>query len=128
MKKIEVNDIVRVTDWGKQFSSNTAWFNEHRTELNLDWIIRYAYKDSRHYVEHQYDDNNRYKVLFVDTQYNKALISSYTHFFSSEYEEVYLIGIGGIELYDKPTEMTISEIEEKLGVKNLKIIKENNNG
>ena len=31
------------------------------------------------------------------------------------------------ERKEKPVEMTIAEIEEKLGIKNLKIIKENNN-
>ena len=120
---IKVNDIVRVKDWGGQFSTNTSWFNEHSGELNLDWIIRYAYNDETHYEKHKYDDDSKYKVLFVDTWRNKALITEDTYF-GSNWGSVYLIGIDSIELYDKLTEMTISEIEEKLGIKNLKIIKE----
>lgn len=122
MKRIEVNDIVRVTDWGWQYSAYTSWFKEFKVELNLEWIIRYAYGDNAHYEGHRYDDT-KYKVLFVATRRNQALITG-----DIDCGKVYLIDIDGIELYDKPTEMTISEVEEKLGIKNLKIIKENNNG
>ena len=123
---VKVGDVVRVTDWGCQYSTNSVWFLTHMDDLETEWLINYAYGDSTHYTEHQYTDTNEYRVLYVDECERKCLITRY--YGSDRVYEVYLIGLKGVELYDKPTEMTISEIEEKLGVKNLKIVKENENG
>lgn len=122
---IKVGDIVRVTNWVHQYSSNDVWFKTHIDDLETDWLIKYAHGDSTHYMNHQYNDMNKYQVLYVDEYEAKCLIASKTH--SNRVDRVYLIGLKGVELYDKPTEMTISEIEEKLGIKNLKIVKEDKN-
>lgn len=123
---IKVGDIVRVTDWGCGYSSNYAWFLKHMDELAAEWVIKYAYGDVTHYEKHKHSDITEYQVLYVDKSEGKCLITQKSYF--GRVCNIYLIGLKGVELYDKPTEMTISEIEEKLGVKNLKIIKENENG
>lgn len=119
---IKVGDIVRVTDWGCQYSTNSLWFETHKDDLETEWLINYAYGDETHYMGHQYSDINKYQVLYVDECEAKCLITQKGYLV----RDVYLIGLKGVELYDKPIEieMTISEIEEKLGIKNLKIIKE----
>ena len=121
---IKAGDIVRVTDWGRQYSSNSLWFEMHIDDLETEWLIKYAYGDSTHYMKHKYTDINKYQVLYVDEYEGKCLITQ--KYYYDYYSNVYLISLKGVELYDKPTEieMTISEIEEKLGVKNLRIIKE----
>ena len=120
---LKAGDIVRVTDWGCQYSTNSLWFVEHMDDLETEWLIKYTYGDTTHYTEHQYTDVwNEYRVLYVDEYERKCLITR--HYYSDRVSDVYLIGLKGVELYDKPTEMTISEIEKKLGIKNLKIIKE----
>ena len=123
---IKVGDIVRVTDWGCQYSTNSLWFLTHMDDLETEWLINYTYDDTTHYTEHQYNDTNKYRVLYVDEHEGKCLITQKSY--SDRVYDIYLIGLKGVELYDKPTEMTISEIEEKLGIKNLKIVKENENG
>lgn len=122
---IKVGDIVRVTDWGRQFSSNSLWFETHIDDLETEWLIKYAHGNSTHYTEHKYNDTNKYQVLYVDECEEKCLITQKNYYYDYV-SNVYLISLKGVELYDKPTEieMTISEIEEKLGVKNLKIVKE----
>lgn len=119
---LKVGDIVRVTDWGCQFSTNSLWFVEHMDDLETEWLINYAYNNSTHYMEHQYNDTNKYRVLYVDEHDKKCLITQKGY--SDRVSDIYLIGLEGVELYDKPTEMTVSDIEKKLGIKNLKIIKE----
>lgn len=120
---IKVGDIVRVSDWGRQFSSNSSWFKTHIDDLETEWLIKYAHGDSTHYTKHKYNDTNKYQVLYVD-EYEKKCLITLNHDCYNYVSNVYLIGLKGVELYDKPTELTISEIEEKLGIKNLKIIKE----
>lgn len=118
---IKAGDIVRVKDWGCVYTTYAEWFRENMSELNIDWIIRYAYDNSSKYDTHKYDDTDKYQVLYVKDRY--ALITrSYSFPWSAG--AVYLMGKDALELYDKPTEMTIAEIEEKLGVHNLKIVKE----
>lgn len=120
--EIKVGDIVRVTNWGKGYTTNTAWFHENLNELETSWIIRYAYDDEYNYLHHKYDDPNRYAVLYIDEKTERALITPKNIGSSSK---VYLIGMDGLELYDQPPiEMTVAEIEKKLGIKNLKIVKE----
>ena len=124
---IKVGDIVRVTDWGRQYSRRTAWFKEHINQLETEWLINFAYGDQTHYMEHKCDDITKYKVLYIDIVAGLCLITPFS-WFNGVIDDVYLIGLDAVELYDKPIEMTISKIEETLGIKNLKIIKENENG
>ena len=121
---IKVGDIVRVTDWGCQYSTNSLWFETHKDDLETEWLIKYAHGDSTHYKEHQYNDINKYQVLYVDEREGKCLIAQKGY--SDRVYDIYLIGLKGVELYDNPTEteMTISEIEKRLGIKNLKIVKD----
>ena len=121
---LKVGDIVRVTDWGCQYSTNSVWFMAHKDDLKTEWLINNAYGDSTHYEGHQYSDTTKYRVLYVDEYDGKCLITRY--YCSDRIYEVYLIGLKGVELYDKPTEikMTISEIEKRLGIENLSIVKE----
>ena len=118
---IKVDDIVRVANWSGQYIVANSWFLRHKDELNFEWVIRYAYGDDTNYLEHRCNDDSKYQVLFIDDFGNVALI---TDFYAT-----YLIDMDCLELYYKPTEcepteMTISEIEEELGISNLKIIKE----
>lgn len=118
---IKAGDIVRVKDWGNAYTTYAEWFRENASELNIDWIIRYAYDNDSKYINHKCDDADKYQVLYVKDRY--ALITrSYSFPWSAG--AVYLVGIGTLELYDKPTEMTVSEIEKRLGIENLKIVKE----
>ncbi len=118
---IKVGDFIRVTNWGLSIPMGSEWFEKRKNELDFMWVIRYAYSDDTNFRRCCFVDEAKYIVLYIDSVYKRALITSCY----SEGGKVYLITLGGIELYDKPTEMTISEIEEKLGVKNLRIIKEN---
>jgi len=120
---IKAGDIVKVTDWGYQHSTSSAWFEAYIDDLETEWLIKYAYGDETSYKEYRCNDNKKYKVLYVD-KYEKTCLITLADDYSDFVSAVYLIGCVGVELYDKPTEMTIAEIEEKLGVKNLKIIEE----
>ena len=117
MEEIEVYDIVRVTDWGCSYSNHSGWFSDKYKDLDKDWVIRFAYGDNTNYKTCQYTDDTKYKVLYIAD--NKALIRDSNNWYS----KVYLVGLDGLELYNKETEMTIEEIEEKLGVHNLRIVK-----
>ena len=120
-KDIKVGDIVRVTNWGQQYDSNESWLETHYTQgkIPLIFVAQYAYGDNYNYRNHRYDDDTRYKVLYVsDEPKSRVLIRDERPMCA----KIYLLDIDGVELYDKPVEMTISEIEEKLGIKNLKII------
>lgn len=126
---IKAGDIVRVTDWRCQYVRCSDWFNTHIASLKTEWLIKYAYGDRTHYIdyidiERACNDNKKYRVLYVDEYEKTCLITRAVDYSKHPVFEVYLIGLKGVELYNKPTEMTISEIEEKLGVKNLKIIEE----
>lgn len=119
--EFKVGDIVRVKDWGKNFGVDSKWFKRYYHSLNIDWLIRYAYDDSYNFYSRQKTDNTEYKILFIDITENKILITANTPF---EENKVYLINANGLELYYDPVEMTIAEIEDKLGIRNLKIIGE----
>ena len=120
--EIKVGDIVRVTNWGKGYTTNTVWFYDNLNELETSWIIRYAYDDEYNYLHHKLSDKSKYIILYIDEKSKRALITCKD---TGSSEKVYLIGMDGLELYDQPPiEMTVAEIEKKLGIKNLKIIKE----
>ena len=119
--EIKVGDVVRVTNWGRGYATNSVWFEKYFDFLDPKWVIGYAYGDEDNYLHCRFDDDRKYKVLFVADDH--ALISLSGD--SEDYDgATYLIGTDSIELYDSPVEMTVAEIEEKLGIKNLKIIKE----
>jgi len=118
---IKAGDIVRVTDWGLSFPTWREWFEERKNELDFMWVLRYAYDNSVNFRSCCFTDETRYIVLYIDSDCKRALITDDIY---RNLGKVYLIGLDGIELYGKPTEMTISEIEEKLGIKNLKIVEE----
>ena len=121
--EIKVGDIVRVTNWGRGYTTNAAWFEEYSVCLDFKWVVKYSYGNENNYIHYQFDDNRKYKVLFIAD--DRALITLNIGGCDPEdYGATYLIGTDAIELYDSPVEMTVAEIEEKLGIKNLKIIKE----
>lgn len=117
MEDIRVGDVVRVTDWGYMYDTNRHWIMEKYEEggIPLDYVARYAYGNDKNYLTHKYDDDTEYKVVYVFGQ--KVLICE-----EGAYTEIYMLDASGIELYYPPTEMTIAEIEEKLGVSNLRIV------
>lgn len=119
---IKAGDSVRVTDWFYAYSRADEWFTEHLDDLEIEWLIKYAY-GCKPYIENKCDDNTKYRVLYVD-ECEKACLITHANGRSDYIYDVYLIKLDGVELYDKPTEMTIAEIEEKLGIRNLKIVKE----
>lgn len=110
MSLIRVGDVVRVTDWGKSYSTNKMWFKQHEKELNIDWLIRFAYDDDRKYVDKTVckHDKRKYTVLFIDDASRLALITS-----GGEFDSVYLISTYAIVPWRK--RMTLKEIEEIIG-------------
>lgn len=120
---VHAGDIVRVTNWGRQYSRFTKWFEDHIDQLETEWVIHYPYGNDTHYKGHKCNDITKYRVLYIDIVDKMCLITRVSAYQGAIFE-VYLIGLDALELYDKPTEMTISEIEEKLGIRNLKIVKE----
>ena len=98
---------VKVTDWGRGYTTNTPWFTNNWENLEKSWIINYAYGNEDKFNNSRYDDPQLYKVLYTDG--DKALIgviyNSYVH-------ETYLIGVDGIAPIRK---MTLQQIEEELG-------------
>lgn len=117
MKDIRVGDKVKVTDWGYMYDTNYHWIMEKykEDEISLDWVARYAYGNDKNYHTCKYNDDTKYEVVYISR--NKALICE-----EGSWTEIYMLDTSGLELYYPPTEMTISEIEEKLGVSNLRIV------
>lgn len=110
MSSLKVGDVVRVTDWGKSYSTNKLWFKEHEKELNIDWLIRFAYGDNRKYLDKTVckHDTCKYIVLFIDDVFRLALITS-----GDEFDSVYLISTCAIVPCRK--RMTLKEVETILG-------------
>lgn len=136
IKDINVGDIVRVKDWGKGYSCNNQWFNNHFDELNHDWIINYAYDNNKYDKYWEYNsDPNHYKVLYIGyiefhNNYKQpvALISEYfgdTEFGDVYVESVYLIGLDALDVVEHIKQMTKAEIEKELGYK-IEIINKKN--
>lgn len=108
MSEFKVGDIVKVTNWGKQYSTCTPWFTKHASELELEWMINYCYnnfsKNSDHY------SHERFKVLFVDQDKKRCLIGE---MFINAVRSTYLIDGDGLALVRK--RMTQDDIEMELG-------------
>ena len=116
MSEFKVGDIVRVTNWGAQYSTCTSWFTKHASELNFDWIVNYCYGNySRH------NPNERFKVLCVDGNEGKCLIGE---MFINAVRGTYLIDENGLALVRK--RMTQDDIEMELGYR-VELIGEWNN-
>ena len=120
--EIKVGDTIRVKDWGGIYSLNTPWW-ERQVGIKKEWMINYAYGDESKCDTEKTTDDTEYEVLYINDQ--KAVITGKEALHSpfKIMGKVYLIDMLNIELYHQPpVEMTIKEIKEKLGIKNLKII------
>lgn len=115
---IKVGDIVKVVDWGCCYSTNYAWFDKFKGELEPRWMICYAYDDHRNYNRYRsraHSDNSedmgRYVVLFVGD--DKALITrriGYELGKGTVSDSVYLVGVDGLEVvYSKNSAEDTSE-------------------
>lgn len=114
---IKAGDIVKVVNWGKNYSTHADWFLERADKLKPEWLVRYAYNDSRNYERYpkSHSDNRCWEVLSVDE--GCALITQPGLF----RPEVYLIRLDGLSPFTR--EMTLSEIEDALGYP-VKIVEE----
>jgi len=108
MREFKVGDVVRVTNWSKQYSTCTPWFTKHEDELELAWMINYRYGNFSKNSDH--NPNERFKVLFVDQNKGRCLIG-----------EMVINMIGGTYLIDEDglahvrKRMTQDDIEMALG-------------
>lgn len=120
---MKVGDLVRVTNWGGGYTTNSAWFLDHVHDLDVNYLIRYAYNDSTNFFKHKYDDNRVFEVLYVDDALAPnaliTLATDSTSFDSDDYKKVFLIGCDNLELANEPEvhSMTLKEIEKELGYK-----------
>lgn len=120
---MKVGDLVRVTNWGGGYTTNSAWFLDHVHDLDVNYLIRYAYNDSTNFFKNKYDDNRVFEVLYVDdAQAPNALITLATDLMDyndDDYKKVFLIGCNNLELANEPEvhSMTLKEIEKELGYK-----------
>lgn len=125
---ISVGDIVKVRNWGRSYSYDNQWFNNHFDELDHNWIINYAYNNSK-YAEYSSfkSDPNYYKVLYIGFNAYEpvALIANYhnTEFGNAYVGAVYLIGLDTLDVVEHIKQMTKAEIEKELGYK-IEIINE----
>ena len=119
MSKFKVGDIVRVTNWGNQYSTCTPWFTKHASELELEWMINYRYGNFSKNSDHH--SAERFKVLFVDPKDGRCLIGE---MFINMVGCTYLIHEEGLAHARK--RMTQDDIEMELGYK-VELIGEWNN-
>lgn len=118
---MKVGDLVRVKNWGSGFTTNSPWFLDHVHDLDVNYLIRYAYGDSTNFLERKNNDDRIFEVLYVDNALIPiALITLATDSMSyndDDFKKVFLIGCQGLELVNKPEKraMTLKEIEEELG-------------
>lgn len=120
---MKVGDLVRVTNWGGGFTTNNAWFLDHVHDLDVNYLIRYAYNDSTNYFNHKNDDDRIFEVLYVDDALSpNALITlapDSMDYNDDDFRKVFLIGCNDLELANEPEvhSMTLKEIEKELGYK-----------
>lgn len=119
MSKFKVGDIVRVTNWGRQYSTCTPWFTKHASELKLEWMINYCYGNFSKNFDHC--SMERFKVLFVDQDKGRCLIGE---MLINCIGNTYLIDEEGLAHVRK--RMTQDDIEMELGY-NVELIGEWNN-
>ena len=112
MSEFKVGDVVRVTNWGDQYSTCTSWFIAHASELKLEWMINYRYGNFSKNDNHP--ANEQFKVLFVDSKDGRCLIGRML-FSGDAVHSVYLIDSAGLASVRKA--MTQDDIEMALGYK-----------
>lgn len=91
---IKANDVVKVNDWGCEYSTYGDWFVEHAESLKTEWIACYAYGDNSKFRDYKVGaDNNNYIVLYTDGE--KALITNESTYriFGGVKSSVYLISL-----------------------------------
>ena len=115
---MKAGDIVKVTDWGRAYSTNYQWFDKFKGELEPRWMICYAFNNCTNFDKFwssshkdRPKDEKKYVVLFVGD--NKALIIdrlSYELNKGRASASVYLVGVEGLEIvYSKNFADDISE-------------------
>ena len=113
MNEFKVGDLVKVVDWGPQYSSHRDWFLAHMSNAGFkaEWAIRYAFDNALYEIESLGDSATQktYQVLYTDGY--KYLISVVDG--RSVYQPVYLIQEDGLKR--TPRKMTLKEIEKELG-------------
>ena len=120
---MKVGDLVRVKNWGGGFTTNTPWFLDHVHDLDVNYLIRYAYNDSTNFLKRKNDDDRVFEVLYVDDALApNALITlapDLMDYNDDDFRKVFLIGCNDLELANEPEvhSMTLKEIEEELGYK-----------
>lgn len=120
---MKVGDLVRVKNWGGSFSTNTPWFLDHVHDLDINYLIRYAYNDSTNFLKRKNNDDRIFEVLYVDDALSpNALITLATdsmNYNDDDYKKIFLIGCNDLELVNEPEihSMTLKEIEKELGYK-----------
>lgn len=113
MNEFKVGDLVKVANWGAQYSSHRDWFLDHMNDdgFKAEWAIRYAFDNALYEIESLGDSAKQktYQVLYTDGY--KYLISAAKT--RSVYQPVYLIQEDGLKR--PPRKMTLKEIEKELG-------------
>lgn len=115
---MKAGDIVKVVDWGCCYSTNYAWFDTFKGELDPRWMICYAFNDHKNYESFRSkahkdkpQDKRDHVVLFVGD--DKALITERTRYDiarSTVTASVYLVGVEGLEVvYSKNSAEDTSE-------------------
>lgn len=123
MNKFKVGDLVKVANWGSQYSTHRDWFLAHMSDTGFkaEWAIRYAFDNELFENESgERAKQETYQILYIDG--HKYLISVAGT--RSCYQPVYLIQEDGLKRL--PRKMTKADIEKELGYE-VEIIEENKN-
>ena len=124
MNGFKVGDLVKVANWGAQYSSHRDWFLAHMSNAGFkaEWAIRYAFDNALYEIESLGDSAKQktYQVLYTDG-YRYLISVAETR---SVYQPVYLIQEYGLKR--PPRKMTKADIEKELGYE-VEIIEENKN-
>ncbi len=120
---MKIGDYVRVKSWGGLFSTYSAWFLDHVHDLDVNYLIRYAYNDSTNYFGRKNNDDRIFEVLYVDDALAPnaliTLAADFMEYSDDDYKKIFLIACRDLELVNKSEKraMTLKEIEEELGYK-----------
>lgn len=112
MSEFKVGDLVKVANWGAQYSTHRDWFLAHMSDAGFkaEWAIRYAFDNELFENESgEQAKQKTYQILYTDGY--KYLISVAET--RSVYQPVYLIQEDGLKR--PPHKMTLKEIEKELG-------------
>ena len=104
---IKPGDIVTVTDWSKIHPSSYRWMHDHRAEIGVDLLIRYASGMKVYDTVIQRQD---FKVVYVDEENSVALIEIVV---AGPRPIVFLIDIDAVE--KRRPRFTKAEVEKLLG-------------